>query len=134
MPLERLETRGDIVASRDLERIDFDAEIGRCFPHLAQVQLDVGIVHIGQDRHPAQAGYDVAQEFKSLAGSLGGLARQSSDVAARSPLKPDIVLAGRNVRLVPKADISLDPSLVSATEQGGMIPCKFGEGTRRAAG
>jgi hypothetical protein len=33
--------------------------------------------------------------------------------------------------LPPKADISLDPSLVSATEQGGMIPCKFGEGTRR---
>jgi hypothetical protein len=57
-------------------------------------------------------------------------------VNMRSALHPeaDICLHELQVRFVPKADISLDPSLVSATEQGGMIPCKFGEGTRRAAG
>jgi hypothetical protein len=55
-------------------------------------------------------------------------------VNMRSALPPeaDICLHELQVRFVPIADISLDP--VSATEQGGMIPCKFGEGTRRAAG
>jgi hypothetical protein len=50
------------------------------------------------------------------------------------PPKADVAEHDGDVRLLPKADISLDPSLVSATEQGGMIPCKFGEGTRPAAG
>jgi hypothetical protein len=62
--------------------------------------------------------------------------RDNAKFTAMSALPPkaDVAEHDWDVRLVPKADISLDPSLVSATEQGGMIPCKFGEGTRPAAG
>ena len=58
-------------------------------------------------------------------------------VMSASPLKADVCGANRHVCFGPKADISCNHVVAAhvalATEQGGMIPCEFGEGTRRVA-
>ena len=62
----------------------FEAEHACCGLDLAHLQHDEGIADIAQYSQPAKTGDNLSQEFKSLAGKLGRLLRQSSDVAAWS--------------------------------------------------
>jgi len=43
----------------------------------------VRVADIAEDREPAQTRDHLAQEFKPLAGYIGGLEREAGDVAAR---------------------------------------------------
>jgi hypothetical protein len=64
----------DIFATPHFERDDLDAKLGSCFLKLAHVQLQKGIIGVGQDRQSVQIRDDLAQEFDALAGNIGSLA------------------------------------------------------------
>jgi len=63
--------------------------------------------------------------------------RHAALVMSALHLKADMCGALSHVCFGPKADISCNHVVAAhvalATEQGGMIPCEFGEGTRRVA-
>ena len=95
--LERLEGGSDILRSPDFEWRDFEAERASRSLNLAHLQHGLGKANIGHDCQPAEPGDNLAQEFKSLAGKIGLLDRQSSDVAARSRQTCDQAAADRVV-------------------------------------
>jgi hypothetical protein len=51
---------------------------------LAHFQHGVGVADIGQDRHRAKTGKNLAQHFDALTGKIGLLGRQAGDVATGS--------------------------------------------------
>ena len=95
--LERLEGGSDILRSPDFEWRDFEAERASRGLNLAHLQHGLGIANICHDCQPAEPGDNLAQKFESLAGKIGRLDRQSSDVAARSRQTCDQAAADRIV-------------------------------------
>jgi hypothetical protein len=63
--------------------------------NLTHFQHSLGIGNISHDCQPAETGNNLAQEFESLASSVGLLDRQSSDVATRSRQTDDQAAADR---------------------------------------
>jgi len=81
---ERVERRPDILAAEDFRSFYFEAKrASRClrFSHL---QCGGRIATVTHDSYTAQTRDNVAQQLKSLAGSVGCLQRQASGIAARS--------------------------------------------------
>ena len=75
--LERLKGGRDIIRSSDFECDDLEAEGARRCLNLANFEHEGRIADICQDRQPVEPGDDLAQEFESLAGSIGVLGRQT---------------------------------------------------------
>ena len=96
--LERLEGGSNILCSPDFEWRDFDAERASRGLNLAHLQHGLGIANIDHDCQPAEPGDNLTQEFEPLAGKIGRLDRQSSDVAARSRQTCDQAAADRVAR------------------------------------
>src|SRR5262245_14476447 len=82
--LEPLECRCDILRSPDSEWCDFDAERAGHRLNLTHLEHGFGKASISYDRQPAEPGQNLTQELEALAGKIGRLDRQSSDVAAWS--------------------------------------------------
>src|SRR5215831_8280331 len=82
--LERFEGGRDILHSPNFESNNIEANRAGCGLSFAHFQHRGGIAGIGHDRQMAQTGDNLAQEFEPLAGKIGGLGRQTGDVAARS--------------------------------------------------
>src|SRR5271170_5406834 len=81
---ERLEGRRNILFSPNLVWRDFEAERASSGLSLAALLHGCGIAGIKHDCQPAQTGNSLTQKFEPLAGNIGRLERQSSDVAARA--------------------------------------------------
>jgi hypothetical protein len=79
--LQRLKSGHDIPRSSDFERGDFQAERLSRGLSRPRSQHGIGKADIDHDRQPAKIGDNLAQEFDPLAGSIGPLHRQASDVA-----------------------------------------------------
>ena len=71
--LERLEGGYDILRMPDFGCDGFETQRARCLLNLAQLQHGEGIIDIGHDRQPAQAGNDLAQKFEPLASRVAHL-------------------------------------------------------------
>ena len=82
--LERLESGRDILRSPDFRCDDIESERTCGCLNLTHLQHDLGIADIAHDCQSAETGDDLAQKLDPLAGKIGRLERQSSDVAARS--------------------------------------------------
>jgi hypothetical protein len=82
--LERRESRRDVLCSPDFRCDDLKTELAGCGLGFAHIQRGVGIANICQYRQPAQTGDNLAQKLELLAGKIGLLVRQASDVAARA--------------------------------------------------
>src|SRR5262249_18464032 len=93
--LERLERGCNILGSPDFEQHDLDAETASDGLNLGHLQRALGKVSISDDCQPAQPGENLTQEFETLAGNIGRLTRQSSDVAAWSRQACDYACADR---------------------------------------
>ena len=81
--LERLEGGRNILCSPDSVRRNFEADRAGHGLSLAALFHGCGIAGIKHDCQPAQTGNSLTQKFEPLAGNIGRLERQSSDVAAR---------------------------------------------------
>jgi hypothetical protein len=79
----------------DFEWRTFEAERASRGLNLTHFQYDLGVANISHDCQPAETGDNLAQEFESLASSIGLLDRHSSDVAARSRQTCDQASADR---------------------------------------
>ena len=84
MGLDRSEYGRDILCAPDFEWCDFDAKLASCGLNLTHFQHSLGTANVSHDSQSAETGNNLAQEFESLAGSVGLLLRQASDVAARA--------------------------------------------------
>src|SRR5262245_8701365 len=73
--LESLEAGRDILRSLDFERGNFETERLSHRLSFACLQYGIGKADIDHDRQPAKTGDDLAQEFESLASSIGPLHR-----------------------------------------------------------
>src|SRR6516165_606628 len=93
--LERLERGCNILGSPDFEWRDFDAKPASHGLNLGHLQHALGKVSISYDCQPAEPGENLTQEFETLAGNIGRLSRQSSDVAAWSRQACDYACADR---------------------------------------
>jgi hypothetical protein len=81
---KRVKCGCDVLGAKDFRCDRFEAKrAGRCLS-LAHIQCGGGIAAIGHDSQTAQTRDNVAQQLKSLAGSVGLLQRQASGIAARS--------------------------------------------------
>ena len=98
MTLQRVEGERDVLSPPDVEREDLEAERAGRRLNLAQLQRGIGTGEIGKDSKSAQTGDNLAQELKSLAGSIGPLTRHAGNVAARSRQGRDEAAADRIAR------------------------------------
>ena len=99
--LERVEAGHDIFCSSDFERGGLEAQgTSRCL-HLAHFQHRSRGTDIGQNRQMAKTRDNLAQQFESLASSIGLLQRQASNVSAGSRETGDeagtVTLAGHDI-------------------------------------
>src|SRR5262249_61700617 len=90
-----LERGCNILGSPDFEWRDFDAKPASHGLNLGHLQHALGKVSISYDCQPAEPGENLTQEFETLAGNIGRLSRQSSDVAAWSRQACDYACADR---------------------------------------
>src|SRR5262249_32874999 len=95
LSLERLERGCNILGSPDFERRDLNAETASHGVNLGHLQHALGKVSISYVCQPAKPGENLTQEFETLAGNIGRLGRQSSDVAAWSRQACDYACADR---------------------------------------
>jgi hypothetical protein len=84
MVLQRLKGGHDILRSPDFERGDFEADRAGGRLSRARLKYGIGKADIDHDRQPAKNWDNLAQEFESLANSIGELHRQAGNVAAWS--------------------------------------------------
>src|SRR5262245_50707593 len=84
MTLQRVEGERDVLIPPDVEREDFQVERAGRRPNLIQFQRWKGTGEIGEDGKSAQSGDNLAQEFESLASSIGPLTRYACNVSAWS--------------------------------------------------
>ena len=80
---ERVDSGRDILGRKDFRSYCFEAKRGgRCL-NLAHIQCGGRITALGHNSQTAQTRDNVAQQLKSLVGSVGLLQRQASGIAAR---------------------------------------------------
>src|SRR5437016_1583167 len=80
--LDRLDGGSDVLRPSEFQDSLLEADRPGRRPNLTHLQYADGVAHIGHNGQPAEVGHDLAHEIESLAGKIGRLIRQASDVAA----------------------------------------------------
>jgi hypothetical protein len=80
--LEHLNSGCDILRLSDFAGGDFEAERTGCRLNLPHLQNGAGSAGVAHDRQPAKIADNLAQKLETLAGSIGLLDRQASNVAS----------------------------------------------------
>jgi hypothetical protein len=80
--LDRVKAGNNILRPPNIERRDIEADRTGAGLYGAPLQYAIGIIEVCHNRQAMEIGDSLAKKFYSFAGEIGGLQRQSGDVAA----------------------------------------------------